>query len=54
MGDGRVGMVDADFLSGPEPVAPFYGPSLELAQEKGRFEQSRRERWFGSRSGQTG
>jgi sulfide:quinone oxidoreductase len=53
MGAGRVGMVDADFLSGPQPVAPFYGPSLELAQEKGRFEQSRRERWFGSRGGQT-
>jgi sulfide:quinone oxidoreductase len=53
MGDGRVGMVDADFLSGPEPVAPFYGPSTELAQEKHRFEQSRSERWFGSRGGQT-
>jgi sulfide:quinone oxidoreductase len=53
MGDGRVGMVDADFLSGPEPVAPFYGPSLELAQEKRRFEQSRSERWFGRRSGES-
>jgi sulfide:quinone oxidoreductase len=46
LGDGRVGMVDADFLSGPTPVAPFYGPSLELAHEKERFVQSRKERWF--------
>jgi len=51
MGEGRVGMVDADFLSGPEPVAPFYGPSTELAREKHHFEQSRRERWFGLGSG---
>lgn len=48
-GDGRVGMVDADFLSGPQPVAPFHGPTVELAQEKRRFEQSRTERWFGGR-----
>jgi hypothetical protein len=27
-------------------VAPFYGPSLELAHEKERFVQSRKERWF--------
>ena len=47
MGDGRVGMVDADFLSGPAPVAPFYGPSLALAKEKERFFTSRKARWFG-------
>jgi sulfide:quinone oxidoreductase len=46
MGDGRVGVVDADFLSGPEPVAPFLGPSTELAEEKRRFGETRRERWF--------
>lgn len=47
MGEGRVGMVDADFLSGPTPVAPFYGPSVELAREKARFFSSRKQRWFG-------
>lgn len=46
-GDGRVGMVDVDFLSGPEPVAPFYGPSVALAKEKVGFFESRKARWFG-------
>jgi sulfide:quinone oxidoreductase len=38
--------VDADFLSGPAPVAPFLGPSTELATEKAEFAEQRRRRWF--------
>lgn len=45
-GDGLVGKVDADFLSGPTPVAPFYGPSAQLAREKAQFAATRRRRWF--------
>lgn len=45
-GDGLVGKVDADFLSGPAPVVPFLGPSLELAREKAEFAVTRRRRWF--------
>jgi sulfide:quinone oxidoreductase len=47
-GGGIVGKVDADFLSGPSPVAPFFGPSRELAGEKERFVSTRRRRWFRS------
>jgi sulfide:quinone oxidoreductase len=46
-GGGLVGKVDADFLSGPSPVAPFFGPSRELAGDKERFVSTRRKRWFG-------
>lgn len=46
-GGGFVGKVDADFLSGPSPTAPFFGPSAELAAEKERFASTRRGRWFG-------
>jgi sulfide:quinone oxidoreductase len=46
-GAGLVGKVDADFLSGPTPTAPFLGPSLDLAVEKSRFAAERRQRWFG-------
>jgi sulfide:quinone oxidoreductase len=46
-GGGLVGKVDADFLSGPAPTAPFLGPSRELAAEKHRFVSIRRRRWFG-------
>jgi sulfide:quinone oxidoreductase len=46
-GGGLVGKVDADFLSGPSPKAPFLGPSQELAAEKDRFVSTRRRRWFG-------
>jgi sulfide:quinone oxidoreductase len=45
-GGGRVGRVDADFLSGPAPTAPFFGPSFELAAEKAEFAASRIRRWF--------
>ncbi len=46
-GGGLVGKVDADFLSGPSPTAPFFGPSRTLADEKARFAATRRRRWFG-------
>jgi sulfide:quinone oxidoreductase len=46
-GRGLVGKVDADFLSGPSPIAPFLGPSAELAAEKEQFATARRRRWFG-------
>ncbi|WP_433709168.1 NAD(P)/FAD-dependent oxidoreductase [Nocardia sp. CA-084685] len=45
-GDGLVGKVDADFLSGPKPVAPFIRPSVELATEKVEFAATRIRRWF--------
>jgi sulfide:quinone oxidoreductase len=45
-GDGMVGKVDADFLTGPAPSAPFLGPTRELAQEKVLFARTRRRRWF--------
>jgi sulfide:quinone oxidoreductase len=45
-GDGQVGKVEADFLSGPKPHAPFSGPSSELAEEKADFARTRRDRWF--------
>ena len=47
MGDGTVGRVDVDFLSGPAPTALFSPPSLELAEEKRRFGTVRQARWFG-------
>jgi len=45
-GGGVAGKVDVDFLSGPVPVAPFYGPSESIAEEKLEFADSRRNRWF--------
>ncbi|MEV0292919.1 FAD-dependent oxidoreductase [Nocardia sp. NPDC050710] len=45
-GGGLVGKVDADFLSGPAPVAPFSAPSVELAREKADSAAARVERWF--------
>jgi sulfide:quinone oxidoreductase len=47
-GGGLVGKVDADFLSGPAPTAPFLGPSADFAAEKEEFAARRRQRWFGS------
>ncbi|MFE3003042.1 hypothetical protein ACFXG4_49870 [Nocardia sp. NPDC059246] len=47
-GGGLVGKVEADFLSGPAPAAPFLGPSVEFAREKAEFAADRRRRWFGS------
>ena len=46
-GEGRVGRVDVDFLSGPRPTGSFNAPSAALVAEKGEFGSSRRARWFG-------
>jgi sulfide:quinone oxidoreductase len=46
-GAGRVGRVDVDFLSGPNPTGTFMEPSPDLVAEKRDFGASRRARWFG-------
>jgi sulfide:quinone oxidoreductase len=46
-GQGRIGRVDVDFLSGPTPTGTFQAPSAELVAEKQQFGASRRARWFG-------
>jgi sulfide:quinone oxidoreductase len=46
-GDGDVGRVDVDFLSGPRPTGAFLGASPALVAEKSEFGASRRRRWFG-------
>jgi sulfide:quinone oxidoreductase len=45
-GDGNVGRVDVDFLTGPSVVAPFSVPSAQGAAEKAEFASSRRRFWF--------
>jgi sulfide:quinone oxidoreductase len=45
-GEGRIGKVDIDFLSGPEPTGTYHAPSVDLRVEKDRFGSSRRARWF--------
>ncbi len=45
-GSAGVAKVDADFLSGPEPVAPLVGPTPELVAEKAAFGETRAARWF--------
>jgi sulfide:quinone oxidoreductase len=45
-GSGRVGRVDVDFMSGPEPTGTFQEPTGALVTEKQLFGSSRRERWF--------
>lgn len=47
-GEGKVGRVDIDFLSGPERTGIFNAPSKELVAEKENFGSSRRLRWFDS------
>ncbi len=47
-GNGRVGSVDIDFLSGPSRTGTFHPPSAALAAEKANFSTSRRARWFGT------
>jgi sulfide:quinone oxidoreductase len=47
-GQGRIGSVDIDFLSGPRKTGTFNAPSAEQMAEKERFGSSRRGRWFGS------
>jgi sulfide:quinone oxidoreductase len=46
-GEGRVGRVDVNFLSGPSPTGSFLEPSIALVGEKRHFGSSRRARWFG-------
>ena len=46
-GAGRIGRVDVDFLSGPEPTGTYHEPSVALRAEKEHFGSSRRSRWFG-------
>jgi sulfide:quinone oxidoreductase len=46
-GQGRIGSVDIDFLSGPSRTGVFNPPSTDLVAEKERFGSSRRARWFG-------
>lgn len=46
-GEGRVGRVDVDSLTGPSPTGAFVAPSAEVAKEKRDFSQQRRARWFG-------
>jgi sulfide:quinone oxidoreductase len=46
-GNGRIGSVDIDFLSGPEKTGTFNAPSAEQMALKESFGSSRRERWFG-------
>ncbi|HAM00684.1 MAG TPA: flavoprotein reductase [Acidimicrobiaceae bacterium] len=47
MGDGTIGKVNVNFLSGPAPTAIFTPPSLEGAAQKREFGALRRRRWFG-------
>jgi sulfide:quinone oxidoreductase len=47
-GEGRVGSVDIDFLSGPTRTGTFHAPSASLVAEKAHFGSSRRARWFGT------
>ena len=47
-GEGRVGSVDIDFLSGPSRTGTFNAPSAALVADKEHFGSSRRSRWFGS------
>ncbi|HEY4450519.1 MAG TPA: FAD-dependent oxidoreductase [Solirubrobacteraceae bacterium] len=47
-GEGRIGSVDIDFLSGPEKTGTFNAPSAEQMALKERFGSSRRARWFGN------
>lgn len=46
-GEGRVGSVDIDFLSGPERTGTFNPPSAAKVAEKESFGSTRRARWFG-------
>ncbi len=47
-GQGRIGSVDIDFLSGPEKTGTFNAPSAEQMALKESFGSSRRARWFGA------
>ncbi len=47
-GEGRVGRVDIDFLSGPTRTGTFHPPSAALVGDKQHFGESRRAQWFGA------
>lgn len=53
-GEGLVGRVDVDSLSGPAPTGSFIEPSMGLVGEKTQFGSSRRARWFGLERGLPG
>jgi hypothetical protein len=46
VGAGRIGRVDIDFLSSPQPTGTFRAPSAELRAEKDDFGATRHARWF--------
>jgi sulfide:quinone oxidoreductase len=46
-GDGRIGRVDLDFLTGPKPTSIYHEPSVARRADKVQFGASRRARWFG-------
>jgi sulfide:quinone oxidoreductase len=46
-GGGRIGKVEVDFFSGPQPRGSYHEPSTELRADKQLFGSSRRARWFG-------
>jgi sulfide:quinone oxidoreductase len=47
-GQGRIGSVDIDFLSGPTKTGTFNAPSAAQMASKERFGSTRRARWFGA------
>ncbi len=51
-GEGRIGSVDIDFLSGPTKTGTFHAPSEALMADKQRFGSSRHARWFGDSAGE--
>ena len=46
-GAGRIGKVEVDFFSGPQPTGTYHEPSVALRADKEVFGSSRRARWFG-------
>jgi sulfide:quinone oxidoreductase len=46
-GGGRIGKVEVDFFSGPQPRGSYHEPSIALRADKNEFGSSRRARWFG-------
>jgi sulfide:quinone oxidoreductase len=46
-GDGKVGRVNVDFLTGPSVVAPFTAQSIQGAEEKAAFGREHIAWWFG-------
>jgi sulfide:quinone oxidoreductase len=45
-GDNMVGKVNANFLPGQPPTAPFDDASVEIGAEKSGFAAERKQRWF--------